>query len=147
QKIELARGASLVLIDALVCGRAARGERYQFVSFRTNTEIVVDGRLVVFDAMALEDTPESSVVDRMGRFDAIATVFVMGPRVEACAARIVESFAKEPVNAADRARKARIASASPIPGGAVLRVAAEKPEEATALLRRALNVLPVELGD
>jgi hypothetical protein len=67
--------------------------------------------------------------------------------VEASAAALVASFAKESVNMANRPREALLVTASLIPGGAVLRVTAENPEEAMALLRRALGFLPKQLGD
>jgi len=146
QTIELARGASLVLVDTLVSGRAARGERYRFSSYRTHTEIFVEGSLVAVDAMKLEDTPESRVSERMGRFDALVTAFILGPLVETNAAALVESFAKEPAGVPDRPQPI-LKTASPLPGGVMLRVAAEDPEAAAALLRRSLAFLPELLGD
>lgn len=147
QTVELARGASLVLVDALVSGRAARGERYRFASYRTHNEISVEGELVALDAATLEDTPECSIADRMGRFDAIATAILIGPRVAASAMALVEEVAVMPVRAPDRGRLPLLATSSPIAGGAVVRVAGEEPEAVAAFLRRSLAFLPALLGD
>jgi urease accessory protein len=146
QTIELARGASLVLVDALVAGRVARGERYRFASYRTVTELSVEGHLVVLDATTLEDTPESSVADRMGRFDVLAMAVLLGPRLESSVARLLDDIAQMPVRAPGHSRLPLLATASPIPGGALLRVATEKPEDAAAFIRRSLAFLPAMLG-
>ncbi len=148
QHVELAPGASLVLVDALTSGRVARGERYRFASYRTVTEIAVDGRLVVLDALTLQDTPESSVADRMGRFDAFTTAILLGPLIEKHAAALVEDIAQMPVRDPGPARKPLLVTASPIAGGgAVLRVAGEEPEAVAAFLRTSLAFLPALLGD
>ena len=147
QTLNLAPGASLVLVDGLVSGRVARGERYRFASYRTTTEVAVAGNRVVLDAVTLEDTPESTVADRMGRFDALVMAVVLGPRLEADAKTLLDAIAQMPLRAPDRTRMPLLATASPLPGGAVLRVAAEDPEDAAAFLRRSLAFLPALLGD
>ncbi|MDI1445139.1 urease accessory protein UreD [Polyangium sp. 6x1] len=146
QRIELAPGASLVLVDGLVSGRAARGERYRFTSYRAVTEVVQENRLLVLDALTLENTPESTVAERMGRFDALATAVLVGPRVEAAAAELVESVTRAPLRSPDRARNTLLATASPLSGGAVLRVAGEEPEDVAAFLRAFLAFLAPLLG-
>ncbi|MDI1478172.1 urease accessory protein UreD [Polyangium sp. y55x31] len=147
QRIELAPGASLVLVDGLVSGRAARGERYRFASYRTLTEVVRENQLLMLDALTLEDLPESSIADRMGRFDVYTTAILLGPRVEAAAAVLVESIGRMPLRPPDQVRSRLLATASPRPGGAVLRVAGEEPEDVAAFLRASLAFLVPLLGD
>ncbi|MDC3952448.1 urease accessory protein UreD [Polyangium jinanense] len=147
QRIELLPGASLVLVDGLVSGRAARGERYRFTSYRTTTEVVQENRLLVLDALTLEDTPESSIAERMGRFDVYTTAILVGPRVEAAATALIEDTTRAPVRPPDHVRSRLLATASPIPGGAVLRVAGEEPEPVAAFLRVSLAFLVPLLGD
>ncbi|WP_170229221.1 urease accessory protein UreD [Polyangium fumosum] len=147
QRVELAPGATLVLVDGLVSGRAARGERYAFTSYRTVTEVVQENRLLVLDALTLENTAESNIAERMGRFDGFATAVLVGPRIETAAAALVESLARQPLRSPDHARNPLLATASPLPGGAVLRVASEEPEAVAAFLRTSLAFLAPLLGD
>jgi len=80
--LRLAPGASLVWVDALSCGRAARGERWAFSRFESRTEIVVHGELVAHDALVL-DASEQDIGRAMGRFDAFATVLIVNAELGA----------------------------------------------------------------
>src|SRR5262249_51891808 len=42
--VDLAPGASLVLVDTLTAGRSARGERWDFHRYASRTAVVCDGR-------------------------------------------------------------------------------------------------------
>jgi urease accessory protein len=77
--VELAAAdASLVLVDALTCGRAARGERWQLARYASTLRVSREGRVVANDAVLL-DPAHGPVALRMGRFDAVATVIAVGP--------------------------------------------------------------------
>ncbi len=146
QRVDLAPDASLVIVDGLVSGRAARGERWSFASYRSVTEVRVGDRLVAREALHLEDAPSDAVVERMGRVDALAFALVMGPALAPLAASILAKVAALPLpRAGERARL--LASAGAVTGGAVLRVAGERAEEVSAFVRRALDDLPALLGD
>jgi urease accessory protein len=78
-EIELAPGASLWLIDGYSCGRSARGERWAFSRYASRTTIVRAGARSIVDATRL-DPAEGPLVDRMGRFDIVLSLLVVGPR-------------------------------------------------------------------
>ncbi|AKT38639.1 urease accessory protein UreD [Chondromyces crocatus] len=147
QRIDLSPGASLALVDAIVSGRAARAERWQFTSLHCTTEIFVDGRLTIRDALHLEDDADLSVADRMGRFDALATVLLLGPALAEAAAGLVERFAATPLRAEPRQLASLHTAVNPVAGGALLRIAGERIEEVTAAVRSALQVLTPLLGE
>lgn len=54
QRFELEAGASLVVLDAVTAGRAARGERWASARFRSRNEIRVGGKLVLADGLRLD---------------------------------------------------------------------------------------------
>jgi urease accessory protein len=70
----LAPTASLVTVDILSCGRSARGERWAFARYASRTRIDA----TVNDALVL-DASEMDIARMMGRFDAFATLFAVGP--------------------------------------------------------------------
>jgi urease accessory protein len=146
QRVDLAPGAGLVLVDGLVSGRAARGERWRFASYRSVTEVRVGDRLAVREALRLEDAPGDRVIDRMGRFDALAFAVILGPSLAPLAASIRARVEALPLPRA-RGRARLLASAGAVECGTVLRVAGEHIEEVSAFVRRALDDLPGLLGD
>lgn len=139
--VALARDASLVILDGYTCGRSARGERWRFDLFDTRTTIERDGRPVIVDACRL-DPAHGSLADRMGYVDVVLTLMTVGPAFSrlrevmlACGATPARS---------DR----QVVAASPVGhDGAVLRVAAERFERASYLLRPSFAELARGLGD
>jgi urease accessory protein len=134
QRVDLEEGGSLVLVDILTSGRSARGERWAFDEYVSRTEILVGGRLSLNDGLALRPVP-SPVGERMGRFDALATVVMLGPRVSATAGTLRATIDARPVRRADTL----LASASPLRDGVIVRVAAESVEAVELLLRELLG--------
>src|SRR4029079_4497747 len=76
--IRLAGDASLVFLDALTCGRSARGERWAFTRYASRTRIEREGRLVAHDAVVLDAQRGGPLPERMGRFEALATIISIG---------------------------------------------------------------------
>lgn len=153
QRFDLAPGASLLFVDGLGAGRAARNERWRFASYRSVTEVYAAGRLLAREALVLDDGPEGSIAQRLGRFDALAFVVLLGPLLEATARVIVAQLGDRRVELSPGAAVAPtrapilLASASPVAGGAVIRVAAERPEDIANFLRNLLETVPTLLGD
>jgi urease accessory protein len=119
QRFRLAGDASLLLIDWLTSGRAARGERWAFEVYRSETRIDIGPVCVARDALRL--APDDAPIDaphRMGRFDCLASVYVLGPAFAAAATTLLERIARMPVER----RAPLIAAASPLQDGVVLRV-------------------------
>lgn len=139
--VELAAQASLVLVDTFTAGRSARGERWQFARYASRLGITRAGAPLVHDAVLLDPT-HGDVASRLGRFDAIATIVLFGPRArdlrEAAIAR-----APAPARAA-----AIVEAVSPIgEDGALIRVAGASVEAVTAAVRAYLAGLGALLGD
>jgi urease accessory protein len=143
QRFTLSRGAGLVQLDWLSSGRRAFGERWAFDRYRTQTTIVYDGRLVVYDALSL-DAADGDLPTRMGRFEVIGVIAIVGPGLRAEADRVVAAAAAAPVN-----RRADLLwSASPIGGiGSLVRIAGVSVEAVGRAVRECLQFVPALLGD
>jgi len=149
-RIDLGRGGSLLWVDGLSCGRAARGERWQFARYETRTRIERGGAPLVRDATVL-DPAHGAVASRMGRWEALFTLFAMGPRFASLAADALAAEAGRRVPAGRAAAAAgdvlEVASPLACGEGAVVRIAATSVERATRALRARLARLPALLGD
>jgi urease accessory protein len=119
QQFGMEEDASLLVIDWITSGRSARGERWAFRRYCSRTLIDVGATRVARDALRLDASDAGpSVADRMGRFDCLATVFLLGPAFATTSAAMLDRIARLPV----QRRSALIAGASPLHDGAVLRV-------------------------
>jgi len=136
--------ATLVLVDAVTCGRAARGERWAFARYSSRTRVWRAGRLLATDTVLL-DPAHGDLAERMGAFDAFATVIVVGPRAEEVRARVLAAPSSRPGEA--RA-EGRLQSASALGADAALgRVAAASARQVIASTRALLEPLARQLGD
>ena len=144
QRFSLERGASLLFLDLLSGGRTARGERWAFSRYTSRNEIWRDGAPWWIDALRLDPADGLLTGDgRLGRFNGLATVVWAGPALEADARGVVDAVQRSPVGK----RSDLIFSASPLPGGAVLRVAGESTEAVIRFLRPFLQPAGELLGD
>lgn len=80
--VELARASTLVLCDVLTAGRVAYGERWSATRLDTTLSLAIGGTRVLHDRIVLT----GDVAARMGRFTALATAILVGPRVRDIAA-------------------------------------------------------------
>lgn len=137
QRFELAGDASLVVLDAVTAGRAARGERWAFERYRSRNEVRIAGALVLADAVRLEAAEGPPVAVRLPGIELLATVLLLGPRVAPAAAALLGGLA-----AAQAGPDAPVlAAASPLADGALLRLAARSVEAGMAALRAHLSFL------
>jgi len=143
QRYELEEGASLLLLDSVVAGRTARGERWVFDGYHSRVEVRVAGRLVLGDATELVPRGERPLADWMGGFEAVALAVAIGPAFAADAAALVDSLGGAPV----RGGAPVLAAASPIPGGAIVRAASRTAEHLARFVRDALSFVARPLGD
>ncbi len=135
QHLELAEGASLLYLDALVAGRAARGERWAFDDYRSRTELNVGGVLLLGDALVLGPRTGRSLADRMGRWGAFAVAALVGPAFAGGATALLGRLGNAPAEA----HAPVLATVSPLPGGALLRAAATTAEHLTRFLRESFS--------
>jgi urease accessory protein len=141
-EVTLAPGASLLLLDGYTCGRSACGERWAFSEYRSRTVVVREGRRVFVDATRL-DPAQGPIAERMGAFDAVLSLVVVGPRFAAVREAMLGSWP------APIAGEATLVAASPLPStdGALVRVAAHRYQTASHLLRPSFAALARILGD
>lgn len=144
QRFDLAPTGGLVLLDWLTSGRRAAGERWAFSRYDSRIDVRIAGRPLVRDALLLD--PADGALDRpqrMGRFDCIALLLLVGPPMREPAAAILRFVGGQPV----RPGAGLIFSASPLgDGGAIVRLAAADTESAAQWLRDRLEFLPGLLG-
>ncbi|HET7217415.1 MAG TPA: urease accessory protein UreD [Vicinamibacterales bacterium] len=143
QRIDLHDHAALVYLDWCSSGRHASGERWRFDRYESRLEIRRCGRLAALDAVTL--APEhGDVAARMGRFDVLAVIAVVGERVQPDADELLRRVSNLTVE--KRART--IAGASAIRGGGCfVRMAGTSVEDVGRTLRAHLRFLPALLGD
>lgn len=144
QRFDLAPDANLVLVDSLVSGRVARGERWAFTRFQSRNEVVVGGQPVFLDALLLDDHLGAGSQSRnMGRFNAIATVFLTGPKLAVATSTLLADVDALPLTK----RAELLIAASPVGEGAVVRIAGADIETVQREVRRRLTFVSDLLGD
>jgi urease accessory protein len=142
QTFHLNGSAALVYVDWLTSGRRASGERWQFDRYESRLTVRRDGRPVLLDALSLSPS-EGNLHRRLGRFDALCVLALIGAAVEPQAAALVER-----VSVAEVERHAGfICGASRIDGGAVVKIAATSVEAVARAVREYLAFVPALLGD
>ncbi len=143
QIIEIDDDATLVVVDWLTSGRYAAGERWAFTEYRSRLSITCGGRLVCHDALTLA-AADGPVGERLGRFDVLAAVAIVGAAVREHGARIEAHVAAQAVER----QAACLVTAAPIAGpGTFLRVAGTSFEDVRRQVREHLSFVPALLGD
>lgn len=139
--VQLADEASLVLVDAMTCGRAAHGERWKLARYETTTRVTRADRDVVRDALLID--PSHGELDaRMGRCNSLATVVAVGPRARPIVDRLLG--ASVPLD-----RRAPLLCAASALGddGAIARIAGDDVERVSHFVRDLLAPIDAILGD
>jgi urease accessory protein len=143
QDVQLAPGASLVLMDVVTAGRSATGERWAFSHYASALRVHRQGRALLDERWVL-DPQHGSLPERLGRFEALGTVLLVGPALASARESLDRQVAALPL----RPRAGLVCSASPLgPEGLVLRVAATSVEALLHTTREWLSFLPSLLGD
>jgi len=140
QEFHLAPNASLVLLDWFSSGRVARGERWAFKHLESRNDIFVGGERALVDPLLLSS---DELAERMGRFNCLATLLLIGPAVKTAADDLLQQLAARPVE-----KQATLNfSVSPVRGGALIRLAGEEVELVRRELSGHLGFLRDILGD
>ena len=143
QCVELRDDGSLILVDTMTSGRRASGERWQFVEYANRITVRQDGRVVLFDSTRLSAV-EGDLARRMGRFDVLCSVVIVGPRFLENVRAITESIGSRPIER----RPDLLLSAAPLANeGCLLRVVGRSIEQVTGVVRSSLSFLSCLLGD
>jgi urease accessory protein len=148
QRFDLEAGAGLVVVDWVTSGRRASGERWEFDEYCAYLRVELGGTLVVVDSLRLRQD-EGELAARMGRFDVLAVVLVVGAELIGHAKRVVSMVSEgPPVKRPDRlVAAATLSPASLGDVGCLVRVAARSVEDAARTIRRCLAFVPELLGD
>jgi urease accessory protein len=136
--IELAAGASLVLVDTLTAGRLAYGERWSAARIDSALDVAIAGEPRLIDRVVLVGPRDAAA--RMQRFAALATCVLVGPRVAAPAARALGRLARAAPHAPV------VVAGSPLADGAVFRIAGERVDLVTGAARALIGEACAELG-
>ena len=142
QRYDVAPDAGLVVVDCLVSGRRACGERWNFSEYDSLIEVSVDGRPRLHDAVALR-AADGDLTVRFGRFNVLASAIVAGGLLRTDIAGVL-ALASQPV----RRRAEQVVTASSLGDDAcILRVAGTTTEDVGRTLRELLRFVPVRLAD
>ena len=143
QRFHIADRGALVVLDWLVSGRHASGERWAFAEYRSLLEVTLGNRLLVHDALALREA-DGPLDRRFGRFDVLAVAVLAGQMLAENTGRLLASSRDQRV---DR-RADLLLSASPLgDDGCIVRVAGTSVERVGRTLRDALGFVAERLGD
>jgi urease accessory protein len=144
QRFEVDSAGGLVAIDWYTSGRKAHGERWAFDRYDARTDVFIADDHILADAVLLDAA--HGPLDarfRTGGFDCFATLTIVGAPVARLADQVLAAVNAEPL-----ARSmSPLSSASPLRGGAVLRVAGDGPESVARYLRQHLSGVEELLGD
>jgi urease accessory protein len=143
QRVELGRDATIVLVDWMSSGRRASGERWLFDEYASRLTVVSDGRLALADAVLLAPG-QGALSLRMGRFNVLCTMVLLGPRARQYAQRTISRAAEWPI----QRRSDLLLSASSIEDiGGIVRIAGTTFEGVAREVRNVLDFVPALLGD
>lgn len=144
QQFHLEPDSGLVLVDWLCSGRLARGERWAFTRFESRIEIFLESERLLLDSLVLD--PSHGGLDgphRLGRFNCLALVLIVGRPLHEIAARVIEKSAEQRITP----RASLTCSVSPVRAGALIRMAGERVEDVARQIQSCLEFVPALLGD
>jgi urease accessory protein len=140
QEFYLQGNAGLVLLDWFTSGRAARGERWNFSRLESRNDIFLNDERMLADPLRLTSR---SVRNQMGRFNCFASLVLVGVPLKVISETLLQEIASRPI----RKNAALYSSASPVRGGALLRIAGEDVETVRREIQVHLGFLAPILGD
>ena len=149
-RVEMAPDATLVLVDTLTAGRSARDERWDFQRYVSRLHVErasSQGKAPLVVDATLLDPAHGDLRARMGRFDAIATVLLVGPGARAMRdGALADAHANGKPTLA-RGADLRVATSAITEDAALLRIAGTTVEGVTRAVRTVLAGLGELLGD
>jgi len=142
-ELQLADDASVAAWDILTAGRSARGERWAFERCALGLALRRRGETLLDESWLL-DAEHGVLGDRLGRFEALATLLLAGPLFAPVREELRARLDGRPVGARSRLLESASALAADV---LVVRFAATSVEELTHALRHRLAAVPALLGD
>jgi urease accessory protein len=148
QEFDLARDAGLVLVDWVTSGRRAAGERWAFDEYSARLFARIDGTPAIYDSLRLAGGADD-LAARLGRFDVLAVVLVLGTALSSYAGALVSRVSQRLLEK----RSDRLVSAAALAPrglgnvGCVIRLAGRSVEDVGRTIREYLAFVPDLLED
>ena len=141
--------ALLVLLDSGTAGRGARGERFHYRSYTSNTSIYWASELVLAERLSLQ--PQRQQPDRVGAFGqytAFANAFIVGGPARAAIEQVLRR-ALAPMLTRQRSGATLVSLATPRPGVLALRALGRTHGDLAGVLHALTSAvsLPQVLGE
>ncbi|NUP05486.1 MAG: urease accessory protein UreD [Polyangiaceae bacterium] len=149
QEVFLEPSSGLVLFDCISSGRWANKERWAFDRLESQTTVWRSDKRILYESLLL-DQMHGPLEARMGRFNAVAMLVVIGAPLQSLAEDLLREVGARPIDSGDVVIVASPLSA-PSPGsptsGALVRIAATTTEAVTNAAITRLRPLVSLLGD
>ena len=137
QTVSLADTGSIAWLEWYSSGRRANRERWAFAELASHTVIERAGQRLLTDGLLLNDVGLGTVAERMGEWDAIASVTLLGPQLHELAQQLLHTPPRD---------EHCLHSISPLADGCSWRLAARSPEAIERSMQRCLAPLVPVLG-
>ena len=145
QVFSLADNAGLVMVDWFCSGRSARGERWQFLSYASRTEVWLGGRRLMVDSMRLDGENAAQMEGlRRGGHECFATLLVCGGMLGDECSGLLSEIGGRP--AGEQGRVA-VSAGRLGNGGVLVRCSGAEVEWVRAELGRLLGFIAGRLGE
>ena len=144
QRVAIAPGGSLGVLDWLSRGRRLRGERWAFRRYSSRLDVHIGGAHVLCESLRLD--PSRSPVGsefKTGGFDCLAVVGLFGEKVVDAVSTLLDMISGQPFEPGQEILEA----VSPVAHGAVLRVMGSTPELVGRYLDEKLGFLAELIGE
>ncbi len=144
QRFDLATDSTLIVIDWLTSGRRACGERWDFSRYASRLEVFLTGTRLLNESLCLNrDEGALEGLYRLGRFNCLATVLLIGQRLQMIRKQLLTLIGSKPIEPG----ALLIDAISPIQDGVILRILADTPESVSRYLKDKLSFLRDMLGE
>lgn len=145
QVFHVAEDAGLVVVDWFCSGRSARGERWQFLSYASRTEVWLGGRRLIVDSMRLDGGNAAQMEGlRRGGHECFAMVMACGRMLQSeWAGMILEIGGR----AAGEQGGVAVSAGALRNGGVLVRCSGVEVEAVRAELGRLLGFIAGPLGE
>ena len=145
QVFTLEESAGLVVVDWFCAGRSARGERWQFLSYASRTEVWLGGRRLMVDSMRLDGGNAAQMEGlRRGGHECFATLLVCGGMLRSECSEMISEIGGRP---AGEQGGVAVSAGRLGNGGALVRCSGVEVEVVRAELWRLLGFIEGRLGE
>ncbi|KAI8901020.1 UreD urease accessory protein-domain-containing protein [Globomyces pollinis-pini] len=91
QQFNLKKSSSIIILDWLTCGRASRGEIWEFDHYFSENKIYIDDQLIIRDSWLLESNVQESLKTKLGVYQCYANLILVGSKLNQVVERIQQN--------------------------------------------------------